>query len=97
MVIAVKHYGETYQSFFRSFHFPLISLFVPLFFSGIAREKLVPQWCSVKTVFLENSQNSQENTCARVSFLMKLQANTTRRLLPSTVFQRNEKLITNFP
>ena len=29
---------------------------------------------SVKKVFLEISQNSQENTCARVSFLTKLQA-----------------------
>ena len=30
--------------------------------------------CSVKKVFLEISQNSQEKTCARVSFLIKLQA-----------------------
>ena len=30
------------------------------------------QRCSVKRVFLEISQNSQENTCARVSFLIKL-------------------------
>ena len=30
--------------------------------------------CSVKEVFLKISQNSQENTCARVSFLIKLQA-----------------------
>ena len=30
--------------------------------------------CSVKEVFLEISQNSEENTCARVSFLIKLQA-----------------------
>ena len=29
--------------------------------------------CSIKKVFLEISQNSQENTCARVSFLIKLQ------------------------
>ena len=29
----------------------------------------VVQKCSVKKVFLEISQNSQENTCARVSFL----------------------------
>ena len=29
--------------------------------------------CSVKKVFLGISQNSQENTCARVSFLIKLQ------------------------
>ena len=27
-----------------------------------------------KKVFLETSQNSQENTCVRVSFLIKLQA-----------------------
>ena len=29
--------------------------------------------CSVEKVFLEISQNSQENTCARASFLIKLQ------------------------
>ena len=32
----------------------------------------VVQRCSIKTVFLEISQNSQESTCARVSFLMML-------------------------
>ena len=31
----------------------------------------VVQRCSAKKVFLEISQNSQENTCARVSFLIK--------------------------
>ena len=30
--------------------------------------------CSVKKMFLEISQNSQENTCARASFLIKLHA-----------------------
>ena len=34
----------------------------------------VDQTCSVKKVSLEISQNSQENTCARVSNLIKLQA-----------------------
>ena len=34
----------------------------------------VAQRCSVKKVFLQISQNSQENTSARVSFLIKLQA-----------------------
>ena len=29
--------------------------------------------CSVKKVFLEISKNSQENACARVYFLIKLQ------------------------
>ena len=33
----------------------------------------VIQRCSVKKVFLEISQNPQENTYARVSFLIKLQ------------------------
>ena len=34
----------------------------------------VAQRCSVKKVFLEILQNSEENTCARVFFLTKLQA-----------------------
>ena len=34
----------------------------------------VVQRCSVRKVFLEILQNSQENTCTRVSFLIKLQA-----------------------
>ena len=34
----------------------------------------VVQRCSAKKVFLEISQNSQENTCAKISFLIKLQA-----------------------
>ena len=33
----------------------------------------VAQRCSVKKVFLKISQNSQENTCTRDSFLIKLQ------------------------
>ena len=28
--------------------------------------------CAIKKMFLKISQNSQENTCARVSFLIKL-------------------------
>ena len=39
--------------------------------------KAVAQTCSVKKVFLEISQNSRENTCARVSFLIKLQGTAT--------------------
>ena len=36
----------------------------------------VAQRCSVKKVFLEISHNSQENTCARVSFLSKFRPQT---------------------
>ena len=34
----------------------------------------VVRTCSVKKLFLEISENSQKNACARVSFLIKLQA-----------------------
>ena len=33
----------------------------------------IAQTCFVKKLFLEISPNTQENTCARVSFLIKLQ------------------------
>ena len=35
--------------------------------------EVVAKRCSVKNVFLEISQNLLENTCARVSFLTKMQ------------------------
>ena len=40
----------------------------------LKHSEAVAQRCSVKKTFLEISQNSQENACARVSFLIKLQA-----------------------
>ena len=47
------------------------SNFVPL---KIFFREAVVQRCSVKKMFLEISQNSQENNLARISFLIKLQA-----------------------
>ena len=35
--------------------------------------KVVIRRCSIKKVFLKISQNSQENVCARFSFLIKTQ------------------------
>ena len=43
-------------------------------FRKFLNPEAVVERCSVKKVFLETSQHSQENTCARVSFLIKLQA-----------------------
>ena len=40
----------------------------------VADSEAVAQRCSVKKVLLEISQNSQEKTCDRVSFLIKSQA-----------------------
>ena len=45
----------------------------------------VSRRCSIKKVFLEISQNSQENTCARVSFLIKLQASVCNIIKKETL------------
>ena len=42
-------------------------------FTNLTSQSLVRS-CSVKKVILETSQNSQENTCAKDSFLLKLQS-----------------------
>ena len=42
----------------------------------LIKAEAVTQTCSVKKMFLVISQNSQENTCARVSFSTKLHAAT---------------------
>ena len=44
---------------------------------NLVATEAIAQRCSVKKMFLEISQNSQENTCARVSFLIKLQASVS--------------------
>ena len=44
--------------------------------------------CSVKKMLLEISQNSQENTCARASFLIKLQAQA--HIMINLFFSRKE-------
>ena len=43
----------------------------PQFIYMCILSEAVAQRCSVKKVFLEISQNSQENTCARDSFLIE--------------------------
>ena len=47
-------------------------------------EAVIPR-CSVEKVFLEISQNSQENTCAIVSFLIKLQASACNVIKKETM------------
>ena len=46
-------------------------LFIYALFSSQPKEAVSWRY-SIKKVFLEILQNSQENTCARVSFLIKL-------------------------
>ena len=45
------------------------------------------QRCSAKKMFLEISQNSQESTCARVSFLIKLKAQACNFIEKETLTQ----------
>ena len=49
-------------------------IILPQIFRNIFSLEAVTQRYSLKKVFLEISQNSEENTWARVSFLIKLQA-----------------------
>ena len=55
-------------------HLMRIGKNLPRKFQTILKTEAVVRRCSVKKMFLEISQNSQENTCVRVSFLIKLQA-----------------------
>ena len=55
----------------------------------------VAQMCSVKKVFLEISQNSQENTCARASFFIKLR-NLEIRTHPNSTFNIPNSLALTF-
>ena len=48
----------------------------------------VVQRSSVKKLFLKISQNSQENTCARVSSLIKLQTSKFYEIFKNSFFYR---------
>ena len=53
---------------------PSIGVFLWILLPVSSYTEAIAQRCSAKKVFLEILQNSQENTSARVSFLIKLQA-----------------------
>ena len=58
--------------YFVSFTYLVIMIFIVVF--KMKCQKAATEGVLLKKVFLEISQNSQENTCARDSFLIKLQA-----------------------
>ena len=67
-------------------YFLIRSLFLPLLNKLLLQSQLgrSSHWrCSAKKVFLKISQNSQKNTCARVSFFIKLPA---KKETPGQVF-----------
>ena len=58
-----------------------------LYFTHQQKPEPVARRCSVKRVFLEISQNSQENNRARVSFLIKLEAEACHFIKIETLAQ----------
>ena len=58
--------------YFVSFTYLVIMIFIVVF--KMKCQKAATEGVLLKKVFLEISQNSHENTCARDSFLIKLQA-----------------------
>ena len=65
-----------------------------VFLSDHIFREAVAQRCSVKKVFLEISQNSQENTCARFFSLIKLQAWVWYRYFKNTFFIKHLRTTT---
>ena len=67
---------------------------VQFFQSGFT--EVVAWRCSVKKMFLNILQNSQENTCARVSFLIKLQTSgfdsESTFWIQKVLFKKNNQL-----
>ena len=53
----------------------------------VSNTEALARKCSIKNVFLEISQNPTENTCARVSLLIKLQAEACNFIEKETLAQ----------
>ena len=56
-------------------------------FCKTVKAEAVARRCSVRKVFLEIPQNTQENTCARISFLIELQAQACNFIKRETLSQ----------
>ena len=79
---------QVFQGFYISyspcsFHSTLIRIVMTKW----PETEAVVQGCSVKKLSLEISQISQENACARISFLIKLQAKTCNFIRKETQTQ----------
>ena len=63
-------------------------IIVKLWKRKIGKTEAVVRRCSAKKVFLEISQNSQENTCARIFFLIKLKASSLQLYFKKRLWHR---------
>ena len=81
-----------YLVFCGSYKICFQNLIINMFYLRIERKikylsEAVTRRCFVEKLLLEILQNSQENTCARVSFLIKLQASTCNFIKKETLAQ----------
>ena len=76
MIVSFKHISHIVLVFdlFEQVNADLANMSMDAETKFVYCQKHVAQRCSVKKVFLEILKNSQENTSARVYFLIKLQA-----------------------
>ena len=79
IIILAFDFGSVMPTLLIFFH---LSLCISVYLS-----EAVTQRCSVKNVFSEISQSSQENTSAKVSFLIKLQAEAWNFVKKETLAQ----------
>ena len=70
-----KHFNEKYKNNSNIFQFLSVQVIDQVYGNATRSSH---RRCCKKKVFLEISQNSQENTCARVSFSIKFQALDSR-------------------
>ena len=62
-------------------------LFMHRHISGLDSSEAVVRRCPIKKLFLKISQNTRENTCTRVSFLIKMQASDCNFIKKETLTQ----------
>ena len=74
------------QQFWQQLIIMILNLLTYLSFYWLYIEAVI-RGVLLKKVFLEISQNSQENSCARVSFLIKLQASISNFFQKQTLVQ----------
>ena len=92
MLLQLHHYGEFIVTFEEISHLFLRSVpltmakYSTLFLISFEFSEAVARRCSVKKVLLKISQDSQENTCAGVSYLRSPSEEVPLNLLKSVGF-----------
>ena len=69
----ITDYEDYEKPIIKEFHWSKIKGRFIIHKGSFVLQEAVARRCSVKKVFLETSQNLQENNCATFSFLIKLQ------------------------